>query len=316
MFLAAVNAQAQSSNIKASDHAPIGVMRDHVHRQGEFMASYRFSYMAMQGLAQGDDKLSMEEALQDYMMSPKEMVVKMHMLGVMYGVTDKFTLSAMTSFVEKDMQNIHKITGNFKRETSDLSDSKVNTIYQFYNDNQNRLQFNLGLSLPSGNINKKHNGQRLAYAMQIGSGSYELLPGLSFSGHSANISYGAQINGNFKINHNDNGYKFGDSYNFTSWLARDLSNSLSISSRLDYTKSEAIEGNDISLNNMMMAGNNITKYDKEQLDLLLGSNFIFTQDSLKGHRIALELGMPIYQRVDGPILESDFKIIAGWQKLF
>lgn len=38
VFFSAVNAQAKSPNIKASDHAPIGVMRDHFHRQGEFMA--------------------------------------------------------------------------------------------------------------------------------------------------------------------------------------------------------------------------------------------------------------------------------------
>ena len=31
----------------ASDHAPIGVMADHRHKQGEWMMSYRYMYMDM-----------------------------------------------------------------------------------------------------------------------------------------------------------------------------------------------------------------------------------------------------------------------------
>lgn len=35
------------------DHAPLGVMGDHVHNAGEFMVSYRFSRMSMEGNRDG-----------------------------------------------------------------------------------------------------------------------------------------------------------------------------------------------------------------------------------------------------------------------
>ena len=64
-------------------HAPIGVMGDHTHGKGEFMASYRFMRMGMKGNRTGTEAESTEDVLADYMISPTEMVMSMHMLGLM-----------------------------------------------------------------------------------------------------------------------------------------------------------------------------------------------------------------------------------------
>jgi hypothetical protein len=308
------------TSLRPDDHAPIGVMRDHVHKKGEFMASYRLSYMKMRGLRNGDDKVTTADALASYMVAPTKMTMKMHMLGAMYGITDQLTLSAMGSFVEKDMDHIHRTTGEFNRETDDIGDTKINALYEFYNKDANRFQFNLGLSLPTGNIDKKHNGTRLPYPMQIGSGSYELLPGISYAGHQDNLSYGGQINGTFRLDTNDNGYKLGDQYNITAWVARKLTNAFSVSSRLDYNKNEAIEGRDSALDTMVNMNMNPTAktslQDQERLDLLFGVNFLMPKGFLEGNRLAVEFGAPIYQRIDGPMLETDYKITIGWQNTF
>ena len=44
----------------ATDHAPIGVMADHRHAKGEWMLSYRFMRMNMDGNRDGRDSLSPE----------------------------------------------------------------------------------------------------------------------------------------------------------------------------------------------------------------------------------------------------------------
>jgi hypothetical protein len=311
-------AVANNSNAghRPDDHAPIGVIRDHIHKKGEIMGSYRFSYMKMKGLRNGDDEVSAKDTLNNYMKAPTEMSMKMHMAGFMYGITDQLTISAMGNFTEKEGKNINAMGAVSKRRTADIGDSKVNLSYGFFEEDHGRSQFNLATSLPTGNINKKHDGSRLPYSMQIGSGSYELIPGISHSGHKGNFSYGGQINGTFRLNSNDNDYKLGDSYNVTSWVATRLNNSLSISSRLDYSKHEAIEGNDSTLNKMMMPAANGSLYDKERLDLLFGVNFMMQSGALEGNRLAIEFGMPIYQRIDGPMLENDYKIVIGWQNTF
>ena len=300
-------------------HAPIGVMRDHVHDKGDIMFSYRYSLMKMQGLRQGTDKISTNaaSATTNYMMLPLQMDMHMHMLGVMYGVTDNLTLSAMGSVIEKRMDNIKKMNGSQQfREASGVGDTKINALYQFYETDNSRLQFNLGLSLPGGEIKEAYNNTRLPYAMQPGSGSYELLPGLSFSSYNGNDSYGGQINTVFRLNSNNSGYKLGDMYNATIWGAKKLGEAFSLSSRLNYTISEAIEGNDKTLMPNMTPANNIAAYGGKRLDFFLGGNFIAPKGYFKGHRLAIEFGFPIYQKTDALQLETDYQLIIGWQKAF
>ncbi|MFT6220569.1 MAG: hypothetical protein ACJAVG_001289, partial [Rickettsiales bacterium] len=242
---------SDSYNIRPDDHAPIGVMRDHVHKKGEIMTSYRFSYMKMQGAISGNDKVSSAEILKKYMMAPEKMEMKMHMVGAMYGFTDNLTISAMGIFVEKDMKMINQMDKTINREVSGFGDTKIQSMYQFFKNSNNRAQFNLGLSIPTGNIKQEQEGSRIVYGMQLGSGSYEILPGISYSGHQDTYSYGAQMNGVFRLNDNNNDYKLADSYNITAWSAKKLNKSFSISTRLNYTITKKIKGRDKDLNIMM-----------------------------------------------------------------
>lgn len=51
-----------------------------------------------------------------------------------------------------------------------------------------------------------------------------------------------------------------------------------------------------------------------RLDAMFGVNLIGPENSkLKGHRLAVEGGLPVMQRLEGPQLETDWMITAGWQ---
>lgn len=314
------NTNTNSNKIEFSDkadyHAPIGVMRDHLHKKGELMTSYRYSYMKMRGLRNGDDKISDSTAQVNNMVVGKEMTMEMHMLGAMYGVTDKLTVAVMGNIVVKDMDHSHRSNGKFNREVENFGDTKIHALHGFYNKKNHQVQLNLGLSLPTGNINKKYNGARLPYAMQIGSGSYEFLPGLSLSGRADGFSYGGQVNGIFRLDGNENGYKLGDEYNITTWIATNLNENFSISSRLDYNKNEAVEGKDSSLNIAMTPLADPSLQDRQKLDLLFGMNFVVSSGLFSDNKLAVEFGRTIYQRIAGPNLDNDYKITAGWQKVF
>lgn len=305
-----------NSNNRVDGHAPIGVKRDHIHKKGEIMGSYRVSYAKMNGLRENDDDIKIADVLNDYNMSPTEMTMKMHMVGLMYGITDQFTISAMGSFIEKDMDLINRMNAQSERKVDGIGDSKINVSYGFLEKDYGGSQLNLAVSFPTGDIDQKYNNKRLAYPMQLGSGSYELRPGISYSGYEDSFSYGTQINAVFRLDTNNNGYKLGDSYNLTSWIARKLNNSFSISTRLDYNKNESIEGLDLTLNSNMMPGANPSIHEKERLDLLFGINFMMSSGSLKGNRLAVEFGKPVYQRFGGPALKNNYKLTIGWQNTF
>ncbi|NTS77073.1 transporter [Catenovulum sp. SM1970] len=94
---------------RADGHAPIAVMGDHLHKEGEWMVSYRYMHMDMADLMKGDDDISIDEALNDYMMVPKEMTMKMHMFGMMYAPTDDITLMFMTNYLDNEMDSVMRM---------------------------------------------------------------------------------------------------------------------------------------------------------------------------------------------------------------
>jgi hypothetical protein len=52
-----------------------------------------------------------------------------------------------------------------------------------------------------------------------------------------------------------------------------------------------------------------------RVDLLVGAAFTPQAGLLRGHRLALEIGRPVYQNLDGPQLETDWTATLGWQWL-
>ena len=85
-----INAQ---TNIKwdpnrPDSHAPISIMLDHYHEKGELMISYRYMPMWMDGNLQSSDEVNDIETFSRYLVSPQEMKMDMHMLGLMYAKAD------------------------------------------------------------------------------------------------------------------------------------------------------------------------------------------------------------------------------------
>ena len=54
----------------------------------------------------------------------------------------------------------------------------------------------------------------------------------------------------------------------------------------------------------------------ERIDLLFGLNLFQNEGKLKGNRVSVEVGFPIYQSLDGPQLEIDLLAKVGWNWAF
>ena len=104
------NGHSSSQPSRAISHAPIAVMGDHLHKQGEFMVSYRYMDMKMEGLLQGDKDIALDDVLNNYMMAPKAMDMRMHMLGLMYAPSDDITLMVMLNYLDNDMDSVMRMS--------------------------------------------------------------------------------------------------------------------------------------------------------------------------------------------------------------
>lgn len=331
----------------ASDHAPIGVMADHRHKKGEWMTSYRYMYMDMSGNRDGTDSLSPEEIATGVanpfanppMMPPTlrvvptDMPMQMHMIGGMYGLTDRITLMAMGMYVSKEMDHItfqgpmgSTRLGEFTTETSGIGDTTIGAIIGLDDGSNAHRQINLGiaLSLPTGSIEETDQiltpmgttpSPRLPYSMQLGSGSFDLKPSLTARSRTGKWSYGAQASAIVRLDENDEGYTLGDVAEATGWLAYEPRSWVSFSGRLKARSIGQIDGDDALIRAPVQTADP-ANHGGETVDALIGINLAGQTGWQKGHRIAAEIGLPVMRDLNGPQMETDLTVTLGWQKAF
>ena len=317
--------------------APIGVMGSHVHGEGELMFSYRYMFMEMDGLRDGNNRTSQNDelgnmmpSLQRYPMLPRRMTMKMHMLGAMYGITDDWTMSLMIPWLENVMDSSSRMMpmsaiNKFSTKSEGLGDIKLGSLYRFEKTDDYELIFNLSLNLPTGSIDEKDStpmsmgrNLRLGYPMQLGSGTFDVIPGMTFTGHNENWGYGAQALLNIHLGRNSEGYSQGDSLKLNTWISRKITKNFSSSLRIELNSWKDYDGHDdelIGRQNMMPTADADLRAGT-RADVHLGLTYLFTEGALCGNSIGLEAGMPFYQDIDGPNLETDYTVTLGWQVRF
>ncbi len=309
------------SPARPDSHAPIGVMGDHTHGKGEFMLSYRYMYMDMDGNRSGTDSLSTADVLQAFPVSPVRMKMEMHMLGAMYAPTDDLTLMAMLPYITKDMDHVTRMGRAFTTNSEGIGDVRLGGLYTLLDRDRQRVHVNLGFSLPTGSIEERDTtpmgpNQILPYPMQIGSGTFDLHPGVTYLGQAGRWSWGSQATGTLRLGENSNGYRQSNQLALTGWGARSWSDWFSTSLRLDGRTWGNYGGADDRLNPNMIPTANPDLRAGTQLDLGLGLNFYAPEGALQGSRFALEFNLPVYRSLSGPQLETDFSATAGLQTAF
>jgi hypothetical protein len=302
-------------------HAPIGVMGDHRHKSGDWMFSYRYMQMAMDGNRDGTDRVSEADVLADFMVAPRTMTMDMHMLGGMYAISDKVTIMAMLPWTSKEMDHITRMGGMFTTRTNGIGDASLSTLFGLHSSGGSELLGELGLGLPTGSVTERGAtpmgpDQKLPYPMQLGSGSWEFRPRITYVDQHESWSFGAQAGARIRLDENSQDYKLGNEYSATAWSAARLNRRASVSIRALATTWGDISGADPELNPMMVPTARTDLRAGTRIDLLIGLNLYGADGTLKGHRLALELGVPVYQNLDGPQLETDWTGTFGYQYSF
>lgn len=334
--------------IRPAAHAPIGVMGDHLHEKNEWMFSYRFMHMDMDGNRIGDNEVSpttiattipnrfFGSPMQPPTLRvvPTKMTMDMHMFGAMYAPTDWLTLMAMINYTEKEMEHITFAgargttrRGTFTTKSAGMGDTKLSSLIRLFDHGNHhtnhKAHLNVGFSIPTGSTDESDRiltptgatpSPRLPYAMQLGSGTLDLLPGITYSGGTNKFGWGVQYMGTIRTG-SDNGYSWGDKHEVTGWASYRWLNWLSSSARIKYSTMDEIDGIDPAIRAPVQTADP-DNFGGDRVDIVLGLNLLGTQDWYQGHRIAIEGSIPIEQDLNGPQMETDYVITVGWQKAF
>lgn len=303
-------------------HAPIGVMGDHLHGAGGWMLSLRAMHMHMDGMRDGQTDLSPAEVFaRGYAVSPLEMDMDMLMLGGMFAPSERLTLMLMAPYVSKSMDHRTMGGSEFTTEAQGLGDLTLTSLWLLEREDRHQVHANLGLSLPTGSITERDDtpaasNAKLPYPMQLGTGTFDVLPGLTWLAQYEDWSFGAQGTLRFHLGTNGEGYRHGNRGDASAWVARRLGRDFSASLRLEALHWESFHGADDDLNPAVVPTADPDLRGGDRLDALVGLNWLCGSGALAGNRLALEVGLPVYEDLDGPQLSTQWLATIGWQLAF
>ncbi len=331
-----------NSCVCSTDPTPAGVMISHVHSKNEWMVSYRYMNMGMNGLLTGSKSISENEVFTNYIMSPSSMKMDMHMIMGMYGITDRLTLMVMLNYTTSSMDmnmftsdnhNHEGMVGmegmsnsnlsNHTMKSIGLSDSKIQFLYGLKKHKNYQVLANLGCNIPNGSIEVKgastdmmYPSNRLPYGMQLGSGTFDLLPGVTYLYQKNDLTVSVQASSVVRLGYNKVGYKLGNEAGINAWIAYTWLDNLSSSFRIEGNVTSKIQGVDPTIYAFNEPSAYRLNYGGEKAISYIGTTYQFQKGILKNNRIGIEYGLPIYQNLNGIQMKQNQTVYASWSYAF
>ena len=162
-------------------------------------------------------------------LTPSNMSMNMHMLDLMYAPTDWLTLMLMPQWVDMNMDmerlrasefdaEVNNNVGNpvdangepiniaahiphhFQNghETGGIGDLGMYALFKLFDNGAHHVHITAGFSAPTGNVNKQLRRNHTVdggfndYGMQLGSGTWDFKPSLTYTGQWDQFSWGAR----------------------------------------------------------------------------------------------------------------------------
>jgi hypothetical protein len=321
----------------ADKHAPAGIMGDHMHEKGEWMLEYRYMNMYMEDNRAGTRRISDQAALgpiggtpgaefdgvtTNAGATPTQMTMEMHMMHVMYGVSDNVTLYTMLMLPSLTMDHLRGDMNPAGRNTpftthnSGFGDTTVGALMRLYSDDDQDFVLNLAGSLPTGDIYRESSAptagaisQALPYPMRLGSGTFNARPGMTYKRFMKWGSWGTQLATDLPIGRNYRGYSVSDEFRLNTWTSVLLTEKWSASFRVENRWRTDFDGEDAATPNGVVSTNVEQFRGGYWLNLGLGTQAIWN-----GHDFNVEIVPTVYQDLNGVQLETDYSVIASWSK--
>jgi hypothetical protein len=255
------------------------------------------------------------------------MDMHMQMLELMFAPTRWLNLMVMPSYVDMDMSlrrldggvdDVH--SGHNDHSSGALGDTTLAAILRVADTEHQGVHVGLGISAPSGDVGvrfrRSHQEERgfLHYGMQIGSGTWDFLPSLTYTGQMGRYAWGAQVAGVVRLeDENRSGYALGDIVRSTAWGGYALTPWLSASVRLAFELEDEISGEFDGRHSTTTAPDRPENYGGRFLDAGLGLTGSITGGVLRGQSVAIEWLQPLVTDFNGYQLERTGSLLVRWR---
>lgn len=325
-------------------HAPAGLMFSHMITPADsLMIGYRFmnsqrSGTVLHGSDTANDLSVVQSACRStlqcrYIQSDMEM--DMHMLDIMYAPFDGLNLMLMPQWMTMSMhlrelegrpaplEGQHEHSGIGGHETGGVGDTILAALLNLWSSPGHQLHLGLGFSAPTGDVElefrriARQDGGIVHFGMQLGSGTWDFLPSLTYNGQYQNLFWGAQISSVIRLEErNDSGYRLGDSIQSNLWSGYQLTDWLSATIRGQYTVQGSIKGDFNTYNGRAGPMDFPANYGGRFWDIGLGLKASIPSGDLQGNTFSFEWLQPVHDDMNGYQIERDHTLFASWSYRF
>ncbi|MEE9614261.1 MAG: transporter [Thermodesulfobacteriota bacterium] len=323
---------------KCGGNMPMNIMGGGVPETKEFRLKISPMFMKMGDLRDGTHSVDEDSLITGmgapYMAVPTEMTMTMTNLAVGYSFTDDFFVGIMPMWKKNRMRmKVQPMMGapyKYTMESDGMADTMLMTKYRLYADDPliptNQFSFFFGLSLPTGSIDEENDEHPdpakrdalLPYGMQLGSGTFDPSFGLLYQGSSSPWWWGANLTYTGRWYKNKREYRLGDELKLDLYgmyqLRYDLVGQLQLNAKSSgKVRGEMDDARD-GLAGRMMNGNYMSpmwdpdNYGGEKLSATVGLQW----QPFPLHILDVNVGVPIYEDLNGPQMEEDYRVMLTW----
>lgn len=247
-----------------------------------------------------------------------------------FALNDKFSLVALVPLIHKKtvLETFAGAAGTKSLGTNTvtsqgLGDIKFGTIFRAYDSDEYRHNIILDavLSAPTGSITVEDyqltpmntmTKARLAYGMQLGSGTWDAILGVSYWGKEKKWGWGAQYLATVPLeSENKEGWRYGDKHEGTAWVSYEWKPDWVTSLRLRAETQDEIHGIDPKIYGPGL-GANPDNYGGQRAEIGFGVNWM----PALANNVSLELLLPIYQDRNGVQPDHDYSLAFSWRTGF
>jgi hypothetical protein len=243
----------------------------------------------------------------------------------MYAPTPWLSLMLMPQLLDMDMdlRPLRGATpdahGMHDHSTGGPGDTLGVALLRLLDRGGHHLHAGLGLSAPTGDVDlelrrtHQETPGLIHYGMQLGSGTWDLLPSLTYTAQRDSWFWGGQVSSALRLQHeNESGYRLGDAYELTAWAGPRLASWLFLSGRIRYSAVDSIHGEYDELHSESGPMDFPSNYGGRYWDLGVGARVVVPRGYLEGNQLSLEWLQPLRDRVEGYQLERRGSLVASW----
>lgn len=322
--------------------APAGVLFGHtLEKAGDAMVGVRYAYSLQDGQMMRGPNAASDLAIVNRgcgpgikcTYAPKDMTMNMYMVDLMYAPTDWLTLMLMPQFMSMDMHlrrldgapppspdDIHASHGsNPYHAEGGVGDIVMSGLFKLWEIPGQKVHVTLGFTAPTGSVNQRTNGNADLehYGMQLGSGTWNFWPSLTYNGFQDDFNWGGQASVIAVIDSvNDSGFAFGNLFQATAWGGYQIQDWLSGTVRALYTFQDPIDGQYPSPFKPTGPMDMPQSYGGQYLDIGIGLSAMVQTGDFAGNHFGVEWLQPAYNNYNGYQLERVGTLFATWNLSF